>query len=182
MSFRRKVQVGGTILLAFLSGCGSLRPKTFDVSIRRPVRQETMHSQRFANPLSAADTALLHRALEEFAWAAAYRAPEPEKEQPVSVTSTPSLSSGVTEAAGQSVWDCIAEAETGSDYTMHGSTYSTAFGMVNDIIYDYGTPEEQQAVFSGTASKETQIAIASRFANDHGFGGWGELTRQKCGL
>lgn len=85
-------------------------------------------------------------------------------------------------ATNSSPWDCIAEAETGSDYTMHGSTYSTAFGMVNDIIYDYGTPEEQTAVFNGTATKETQIRIAAAFAADHGFGGWGELTKQKCGL
>ena len=65
---------------------------------------------------------------------------------------------------------------------MHGATYSTAFGMVNDIIYEYGTPEEQAAVFSGTATPEQQIDIASRFAADHGFGGWGVLTKQKCGL
>lgn len=79
-------------------------------------------------------------------------------------------------------WPCIAEAETGTDWSMHGSTYSTAFGLVNDIVEDYGSPEEQAAVFSGTATAEQQVDIASRFAADHGFGGWGVLTKSKCGL
>lgn len=85
-------------------------------------------------------------------------------------------------SASSGPWSCIAEAETGSDWTMHGATYSTAFGMVNAIIYEYGTQDEIAAVFSGTASAAQQIDIASRFAAQHGFSGWGVLTKQKCGL
>ncbi len=180
MSLRRKVQLGGTLIVLVLSGCGRGEPP-FHLSVR-PV--ETMqHSQRFANSFSAGSAAVLIRRANEVAWLAAYHVPEPVREQPVPVISSSSSTAqygGVTDAAGP--WACIAEAETGTDWSMHGSTYSTAFGMVNDIIYDYGTPEEQAAVFSGTASAETQIRIASAFANDHGFGGWGELTKQKCGL
>lgn len=79
------------------------------------------------------------------------------------------------------IWACIGEAETGGVAAM-GPTYWTEFGMVTDIIQDYGTPEEQAAVFGGYASFGQQLDIAVRFAADHGFGGWGYLTRQKCGL
>jgi hypothetical protein len=111
-------------------------------------------------------------------WLAAVQAKNNQPSIPGASPAAPTAAA----ANPSSPWDCIAEAETGSDYTMHGSTYSTAFGMVNDIIYQYGTPEEQSAVFSGTATKAQQIDIASRFAADHGFGGWGSLTKQKCGL
>lgn len=85
-------------------------------------------------------------------------------------------------AGSGSLWQCIAIAETGGNWSMHGSTYSTAFGMVNAIIFEYGTPDEQKHVFAGTATPDEQIDIASRFAAQHGFGGWGQLTKRKCGL
>lgn len=138
------------------------------------------------NAVAAASRALLLRRQLAFIVGSVHAAEQPPPSFPVeprSVVTSPTVTTAEPTSLTQSdVWACIAEAETGSDYTMHGSTYSTAFGMVNDIIYDYGTPEEQQAVFSGTASKEQQIAIASRFAGEHGFGGWGKLTKQKCGL
>ena len=87
-----------------------------------------------------------------------------------------------TVATETTPWSCIAAAETGTNWHMVGSTYSTAFGMVNDIIRQYGTPQEQADVFSGTASPSEQVDIASRFAAQNGFGGWGVLTREKCNL
>lgn len=162
------------LAFSFSVSCGSGIVK---VEVK-PVKVVGMSTS--VNAFAAGSEAVLARRRDAFIWASAYHAPEPVREQPVPVTSLPTPASEVTDALGP--WACIAEAETGSDWTMHGSTYSTAFGMVNDIIYDYGTPEEQQAVFSGTATREQQIDIASRFAADHGFGGWGELTKQKCGL
>lgn len=112
------------------------------------------------------------------------------QEQPLSLTEPESSVTArppVTEAAAVTppstggVWACIANAETGGVSAM-GPTYWTVFGMVTDIIEDYGTPAQQAAVFGGYADFGTQLDIASRFAADHGFGGWGYLTRQKCGL
>lgn len=80
------------------------------------------------------------------------------------------------------VWACIANAETGGDVSMHGPVYSTAFGMINDIVYQYGSPAQQADIFSGNGTFAEELDIASRFAADHGFGGWGYLTREKCGL
>lgn len=140
-----------------------------------------MRQPTYASAFGAADLAIGRRRQELTAWVVAAAEEQPPRPVEPSSTTTPNpvVSAATTPS---SPWDCIALAETGRDWTMHGSTYSTAFGMVNDIIYEYGTPEEQAAVFSGTATPEQQIDIASRFAADHGFGGWGTLTKSKCGL
>lgn len=78
-------------------------------------------------------------------------------------------------------WVCIANAETGGRPAM-GPTYWTVFGMVTGVITGYGTPAEQAHVFAGTATWSEQLDIGVRFASVNGFGGWGWLTRQKCGL
>ncbi len=132
--------------------------------------------------IATADAAVLRQryGLALFAAAVSRVQPETVTRLPAQVTASPSPDPAP--AAASSPWACIAEAETGSDWSMTGGTYSTAFGLINDIVEDYGSPEQQQAVFSGTASPETQIDIASRFAADHGFSGWGVLTKSKCGL
>ncbi len=79
------------------------------------------------------------------------------------------------------VWECISIAETGGDPAM-GETYWTEYGVIVDVIEDYGTPDEQAAIFNGTADAATRLAPVARFAADNGFGGWGELTKEKCGL
>lgn len=179
-----------TVLMSFfafsfaLTGCGS---KTFDsVEVTRGPSVGIPRPQ-IVNTFRAGSMAIGQRRADAFTWLGAiHNEEQPVASEPRSVTTPHHASPVVTVAPARlvqsDVWACIAEAETGSDWTMHGSTYSTAFGMVNDIIEDYGTPEQQQAVFSGTASQVTQIDIASRFAADHGFGGWGELTRKKCRL
>ncbi len=96
--------------------------------------------------------------------------------------SAPAATTPEVQPATGGVWACIANAETGGDFTMHGSTYSTAYGIINDIVYEYASPEVQARVFSGTATASEQLDIVTRFAADHGFGGWGYLTREKCGL
>lgn len=79
-------------------------------------------------------------------------------------------------------WDCIAQAETSSNWQMVGSTYSTGLGVVNDIVYQYGTSREQHDLMSGTGTRDETIAVVARFTAIHGFGGWGVLTKEKCGL
>ncbi len=86
-----------------------------------------------------------------------------------------------TVAGIDGVWSCISIAETGGDPAM-GPTYWTEYGVVIDVIQDYGTPAEQAAIFGGTADAATRLAPVARFAAENGFGGWGELTKQKCGL
>lgn len=115
------------------------------------------------------------------------REPHPHEEQPES-TVTPILavaaatSPPISPPSTGGVWACIANAETGGDVTMHGSVYSTAFGLMNQIVTDYGTPEVAARIFAGQGTFAEELDIATRFAADNGFGGWGERTKQKCGL
>jgi hypothetical protein len=177
---RRLCLVSLSTCVLVLTGCG--HPKSFnEVQVQQPRGPKQM--QQSVNALSAADEgiALRHRDeiafIEAVAWNHAVQ-PLPSITDPPVVL----LPDAPVQATVSSPWDCIAAAETGADYTMHGATYSTAFGVINDIVYQYGTPDEQRQIFSGTASKETQIAVVSRFTAQHGFGGWGVLTKQKCGL
>jgi len=151
--------------------------------VSRPARVMLMDATgptaRPTNTFGAAGLALAVRAENDrrFILAVAEAAAKEVRTPPPSeaVASVPTGSGGVN-------WACVADAETGSDWSMHGATYSTAYGMINDIVYEYASPEVQQRVFSGTASPAEQTDIAARFAADHGTGGWGSLTRQKCGL
>jgi hypothetical protein len=78
-------------------------------------------------------------------------------------------------------WPCIAIAESGGTPIM-GPTYWTEYGVVVDIIEDYGTPSERQAIFGGYADALIRWRPVERFAKANGYGGWGVLTKQKCGL
>ena len=79
-------------------------------------------------------------------------------------------------------WHCVAVAETGADFTMHGPVYSTAYGVVNSVVTEYASPAVAARVFAGTATEAEQTDIVARFAADHGTGGWGVETKRKCGL
>ncbi len=106
----------------------------------------------------------------------------PVSSNPPSTGTVAAASPPETQPGTGGIYACIGSAETGLDYTMHGSTYSTAFGLVNEIVTDYASPEVAARVFSGTATASEELDIVVRFTNDHGFGGFGYLTRQKCGL
>ena len=70
-------------------------------------------------------------------------------------------------------WDAVAQCETGSDWNMTGSYYSTGLGMMNQAITENSPPDVAQRELSGTASvneiKETAETIAAR----HGIRSWG---------
>lgn len=169
----RATTVGLVVVLCVVGGgCG--RPKTFD-SVRvvrlQPPIVLAAPEPRAPSAIGAANLAL------------AVRSEDQQRFILVMATASESRTPPHSEVVVSAVdWPCVAEAETGSDWSMHGATYSTAYGMVNDIIYEYATPDVQQRVFSGTASAAEQTDIADRFAADHGTGGWGARTREKCGL
>ena len=76
-------------------------------------------------------------------------------------------------AHSDAFWDAIAQCETGSDFTMHGSIYSTAYGIVNAAIYQNASPEIAQRILSGTATKAEQLAVAKAVWSYAGDRAWG---------
>lgn len=189
MRIRFKCLVAVIACSAFLS-CGS-KTKTFDVSERRPERgtRIVQEPETFVNAFAAASESIRarrdaeRRFVEASVWLdAAAHHPAPDHAAGGTRKAAPAAASTFSPVhASVDVWTCIATAETGG-VPAPGPTYWTVYGVVTDIIEDYGTTEEQAAIFGMTASLQTQLDVVSRFAADHGFGGWGQLTKQKCGL
>lgn len=71
-------------------------------------------------------------------------------------------------------WMALAVCETHADFTMHGATYSSAFGIVNAGVRQYApSAEAAQRILSGTASAWEQLVTAVNLERDVGIGGWG---------
>ena len=85
-------------------------------------------------------------------------------EQPVVIIETP--------AAQHYDWNAIAQCETGGDWTMHGSTYSSALGIMNQAVRENASADVAARVLTGTATRDEQIAIAERMAARFGIHAW----------
>src|SRR5690242_108984 len=117
--------MAGFSCLLVLTGCS--RPKSFDsLSVRQTKEPSPM--VQTVNVQGAADAAVSNAQRETFLRVVAWN----QAVQPVNVPDPPDVllpaRTSVQSHDPSSPWDCIATAETGGDYSMHGSTYSTAFG------------------------------------------------------
>lgn len=70
-------------------------------------------------------------------------------------------------------WDRMAQCETAGDWSMVGSRYSGGLGFYNGTWDAFGGREF--AARAGQATREQQIVVANRVANDVGLSGWGCL-------
>jgi hypothetical protein len=79
-------------------------------------------------------------------------------------------------------WACVADAETvPPHYGVHGSHYSSAFGMLNQAIRDRAdSPASAARILAGTATPGEERRAAWRELLRFGVGAWGVLTRAKC--
>lgn len=73
-----------------------------------------------------------------------------------------------------SFWDRMAQCETAGDWSMVGSRYSGGLGFYNGTWDSFGGREF--AAKAGQATREQQIVVANRVANDVGLSGWGCLS------
>lgn len=117
----------------------------------------------------------LHHAAEEKAlgdWYAGLRRPalttQPERRVDVGSNMT-----GVD-------WDCVAMAETGGNWRMSGSRYSTALGIMDQAVRENATPEVAVRALNGTATREEQIAIGESIVRKFGLRAWAYSTYLKC--
>lgn len=79
-------------------------------------------------------------------------------------------------------WACVASSETvPPHYGVHGSEYSSAFGMMNQAVRDRAdSPASAARILAGTATPGEERRAAWRELLAFGSGAWGALTRQKC--
>ncbi|MCU1456304.1 MAG: transglycosylase-like protein [Actinomycetia bacterium] len=78
-------------------------------------------------------------------------------------------------AARNTVWDRMAQCETGGNWQMRGSRYSGGVGFANTTWNAFGGQEF--ASNAGLASREQQIVVAERVRAAVGFRAWGCAKR-----
>lgn len=184
MRLRRPVLLSSFALVAFVTGCGT-SAKTFDVksvSVRHrgpmPERQ-----QHFVNAVEAGrELAKLRARALAFAVGSVKATEQPPSVVPVEPRSAPPGVSGQVAAEPTSSidWDCVAVAETGADFGMHGSSYSSAYGVMNQAVRENAPPDVAARILAGSASKPEQLAMAQSIAARHGIDAWAASTVAKC--
>lgn len=148
------------VLTLALAGCG-LRGKTFDdasaprLEIRSRVAALTAVSParltRSVAALSRAQRRAFHRLIVHL-WFARWLAGLPVEHYN---------------------WNALAQCETGGDWHMHGSYYSTGLGMMNAAIRENASPESAARQLSGSAPRSEIVATAEQIAARHGIRSWG---------
>lgn len=78
-------------------------------------------------------------------------------------------------------WNCVAVAETGGDFTMHGSSYSSAYGVMNEAVRENAPAEVAARILAGTASPDEQLQMAQSIAARFGIDAWAPGTAARCG-
>ena len=143
----RKCLVPVTVVA--LSACGARPPKTFDLTAapaaRTPARQHRPTSAQIARFRQAYRHAQLERFLTAlYTWS----------HVPVD-------------------WFAVATCETGGDWHVTGSTYSTGLGMMNAAITENSPPDIARAELNGTSTVWDIIATAKRIDARFGIHAWG---------
>lgn len=70
-------------------------------------------------------------------------------------------------------WDAIANCETGGNWSMHGSYYSTGLGVMNQAVRENSSADAAARMLAGTSNREEEIAMAVRLREKHGLQSWG---------
>lgn len=70
-------------------------------------------------------------------------------------------------------WYAIADCETGRDWNVTGSLYSTGLGMMNEAIRENSPPDVAARELTGTATILEIVGTARTIATRHGIHSWG---------
>lgn len=69
-------------------------------------------------------------------------------------------------------WFPIARCETGANWQMHGSRYSTGLGIMNAAVRENASPDDAALLLSGRAPISLQIELAKRIERRFGVHAW----------
>jgi len=109
--------------------------------------------------------------------------PSPAKQgpDPVPTVTTPTPATVALATFSNGIdWACVALAETGANYTMHGSAYSSAYGVMNQAVRENSSPDVAARILAGTASPGEQLTMAQSIAAKHGIHAWAAGTAARC--
>lgn len=176
MPVRRAVAV--TALLAItVSGCGRLGPKTFAVRVVSPTTTTGTVGTMAANDEPIALAASVEQFLSDLAATNYLRLEAAVRERSTLTTRKPES----VPAAASLDWDCVARVETGTDFTMHGPSYSSAYGVMDAAVRENASPPIAERILAGTAAPSEQLAVAQRIEREHGPHAWASATVARCG-
>lgn len=185
MRFPRSVLVVClSVAVTSLAGCGRVSEHTPKPSPKVEMNTKSQH----VNVRQAPDRAQLQtrrndlRRLRAFLLGAAQTRVQPATTPDLVSTDTIPATPVVSVAAPSSSidWPCVAEAETGSDFSMHGSSYSSAYGVMNEAVRENAPPDVAARILAGTASPAEQLAMAESIAARHGLQAWAPSTYERC--
>lgn len=77
-------------------------------------------------------------------------------------------------------WSCVATAETGADFSAHGPSYSSAYGVMDEAVRENAPPDVAARIIDGTASAAEQLAMAESVEAKHGMRAWAPGTVARC--
>ncbi len=88
------------------------------------------------------------------------------------------LAAGVpeTEVATDTVWDRLADCESGGDWSINTGTYDGGLQFHPDTWRGYGGTEFAESAWQAT--REQQITVAERVLDDAGWGAWPACSRR----
>ena len=133
--------------------------------------------------LRAADMALLRERYAFALYLSGVRAQvQPQRPaDPAPTDTTPAHAVSVApESSSTWDWDCVALHETGADWTAHGSSYSSALGVMNQAVRENAPADVAARILAGTASRQEQIDMAQGIVNRFGVNAWAASTVAYC--
>lgn len=157
--------------LIAVTGCGSPTAlETKEVSVIQPLNARTAGDKAVERANNATVFA--------FYLAAVSRVPVQPKKAPtlpefVPSDPAPTVSPVVTAASSSYDWQAIANCETGGNWNVTGSVYSTGLGIMNQAIRENSPPDVAARELAGSASVAEITATAESIAAKHGIHSWG---------
>ena len=89
----------------------------------------------------------------------------------------------VSSLYSDATWWRVAVCETGGDVHMHGSVYSSAFGVLNEAVREEADDDASASrILAGSASYDEQLRMAKREANRYGITAWAWGTLRCAGI
>lgn len=70
-------------------------------------------------------------------------------------------------------WRALATCETGQDWQMTGTVYSSAFGIMNEAVRENATPGIAARILAGRGSPLEQLGVAVSIERKHSIRSWG---------
>lgn len=179
MRLSRSIKLLVPFVALTVVGCGTA-PSRDVLRVIPPTTTRAAPRSSVVQPLVAADRAILlqryiaaarYADMVRFVVVAARLRALTERQVDRPPSSRPDVRAATTTPSGYD-WDAIARCETGQNWHMTGSRYSSGLGVMNQAVRENAPPDVAARILDGTASREEQIVMAETLEAKHGIHSW----------